>query len=271
MTYRCNFHEIAKKLRLDVLEMSYRAKTSHLASSLSCVDILAVLYSSILKLNPQNHRCPERDRFILSKGHAATALYAALAWKGIISEEKLKSYAKDSSLLEEHPSPKLPGVEASSGSLGHGLAIANGMALASKIQNKKFKVYVLLSDRECNEGSTWEAAMFTSKHSLANLKGIIDYNKWQATERSQEVLALEPLSEKWKSFGWSVKEIDGHDPEKINEALNEESCDLKKPTMIIAHTIKGKGVSFMEDDNNWHYRIPNELEYCEAIKEISMI
>ena len=113
--------------------------------------------------------------------------------------------------------------------------------------------------------------MFTSKHSLANLKGIIDYNKWQATERSQEVLALEPLSEKWKSFGWSVKEIDGHDPEKINEALNEESCDLKKPTMIIAHTIKGKGVSFMEDDNNWHYRIPNELEYCEAIKEISMI
>ncbi len=263
-----DWEKISAKLRMRVIELSFKAKTAHLASSLSTIDIITVLYHSILKVNLNNLENDNRDRFILSKGHAATALYAVLNYYNIISDEELDSYAKKGSLLEEHPSPKLRGVEAATGSLGHGLSISNGFALGAKIKSKDYKCYVMLSDGECNEGSVWEAAMFSSKHSLNNLTGIIDFNKWQATGRSQNVLSLDPLVEKWTSFGWHVLEIDGHNHNEIFNAFKEDSGD--KPKMIIANTIKGKGVSFMEDDNNWHYRSPSIDEVAKAKRELGL-
>ena len=262
--------EIAARLRMEVIEMSHRAKAAHLGSSLSTIDIITILYSSILRnLDPHGPDFKDRDRFILSKGHAATALYSALAHFGVIDKRELLEYAKKGSLLEEHPSIKLKGVEASTGSLGHGLPIGNGMALAAKILNRPYRVYILMSDGECNEGSVWEAAMFASKNNLNNLTSIVDFNKWQATGRSKDVLQLEPLAEKWESFGWDVIEVDGHSHDELLKAINKESKN--KPKMIIAHTIKGKGVSFMEDDNNWHYRSPNEEEVLIARKELGLI
>ena len=261
--------DLAKKLRMDVIEMSHRAKAAHLGSALSTIDILSVLYSSFLKIyDSENAEYEDRDRFILSKGHAATALYATLANFGIIDKKELLNYGKKGSLLEEHPSTKLSGVEASTGSLGHGLPIANGMSLSAKIKSKKFKVYVLMSDGECNEGSVWEAAMFASKNKLDNLTAIVDFNKWQATGRSQDVLQLDPLSDKWKSFGWDVTQIDGHSHKQITEAFSAKTNG--KPKLIIADTVKGKGVSFMEDDNNWHYRSPNEEEVMIARHELGL-
>tara|TARA_Y100000741_G_scaffold79020_1_gene57731 strand:- start:3752 stop:4546 length:795 start_codon:yes stop_codon:yes gene_type:complete len=263
-----NFEKIASKLRYRVIQMSSAAKTAHLASALSCIDILTVLYEGIIKFDSKNPKFPDRDRFILSKGHAATALYAILNYKGIISDDELRGYSKKDSLLEEHPSPKLPGVEAATGSLGHGLAIGNGMALAAKIKNKKYKTYILLSDGECNEGSVWEAAMFSPMHSLDSLTAIVDFNKWQATGRSREVLNIDSMIEKWKSFGWHVLEIDGHNHHEIKTALQDSSEN--KPKMVIANTIKGKGVSFMEDDNNWHYRSPTSEEVELAKIELKL-
>ena len=224
----------------------------------------------ILKMDSNSPESSDRDKFILSKGHAATALYAILAHKKIIDRKDLLNYGKKGSLLEEHPSPKQKGVEAATGSLGHGLPIANGLALANKIKGKKFKVFVLMSDGECNEGSVWEAAMFAAQHKLQNLTAIVDFNKWQATGRSKEVMKLEPLAEKWTSFGWDVIEVDGHDHQKIIEVIKKKN-DNRNPKMIIAHTIKGKGVSFMEDDNNWHYRIPTEDEVKAAKMELGLI
>lgn len=264
-----NWQEIAATLRGEVVDMSHRAGAAHLASSLSCLDILAVMYGSVLRVNPVNPEDPDRDRFILSKGHAAAALYVTLAWKGFIAKEDLLQYGKKGSLLEEHPSPKLPGVEAATGSLGHGLPIANGMAMAARIQKRGYRVFALMSDGECNEGSVWEAAMFAGQHRLANLCAFIDFNKWQATGRSQEVLMLDPLMDKWAAFGWDVVEIDGHDYAQIELVAGKRRGD--KPRVIIAHTIKGKGVSFMEDDNNWHYRIPNEEEVFKAKTELKLL
>ena len=249
-----DWKKVSTELRYEVINMSHRAKAAHLASSLSCVDILTVLYGSVLKLDSAYLKAPDRDRFILSKGHAAAALYAALAFKGIIDPNDLLNYGKEGSLLEEHPSPKLHGVETATGSLGHGLPIANGMALSSKITGTRFRVFVLMGDGECNEGSVWEAAMFATQNSLHNLTAIIDYNKWQATGRTNEVLGKASLPEKWNSFGWDVQEVDGHDHHQLFDVLTK--TDNTCPKMIIAHTLKGKGVSFMEDDNNWHYRVP---------------
>ena len=264
-----NTEDLAKKLRMDVIEMSHRAKAAHLGSALSTIDILSVLYSSFLQIHDSDSKeYEDRDRFILSKGHAATALYATLAYFGIIDNEELLHYGKKGSPLEEHPSTKLSGVEASTGSLGHGLPIANGISLSAKILSKKFEVYVLMSDGECNEGSVWEAAMFASKNKLDNLTAIVDFNKWQATGRSQDVLQLDPLAEKWKSFGWEVTQIDGHSHKQIAEAFSRESNG--KPKLIIADTVKGKGISFMEDDNNWHYRSPNEEEVMLARHELGL-
>ncbi len=263
-----NWKPIASELRVQVLELSHRAKAAHLASSLSCIDILAVLYESILQFRKDEPCWPDRDRFILSKGHAAAALYAVLARKGILSATQLLSYGEKGSFLEEHPSPNLAGVEAATGSLGHGLSIANGMTLAARIQEKSFRVYALLSDGECNEGSTWEAAMFAARHELSNLCAIIDFNKWQATGKSQEVLALDPLADKWRAFGWAVEEVDGHDHQQLESKLLAKSGQL--PRMFIAHTVKGKGISFMEDDNNWHYRIPTREEINVARDELGV-
>ena len=263
-----NWQNIVAQLRAQVVELSHHAKAAHLASSLSCVDILAVLYESVLRLKDDDPGWPDRDRFVLSKGHAAAALYAVLARKHILTNDQLRSYGQEGSLLEEHPSPRLDGVEAATGSLGHGLSIGNGIALGSRIQGQGFKVYVLLSDGECNEGSTWEAALFASRHQLSNLCAIIDYNKWQATGRSQEVLAIDPLAEKWRAFGWEVDEVDGHDHEQLEAKLCAHS--EKGPRMIVAHTVKGKGISFMEDDNNWHYRIPTSEEVQLAKAELGV-
>lgn len=258
-------------LRYEVVKMSNRAKASHLASSLSCIDIIATLYFGIMNLSLKSYKNFNRDRFILSKGHAATALYAVLAYKGIINKKDLLSYGKKNSLLEEHPNPKLKGVEAATGSLGHGLSIGCGMALGSKINKKNYFTFVLMGDGECNEGTVWEAALFASSKKLDNLIAIIDYNKWQGIGRTNEILKLKPLNLKWKSFGWNVFEIDGHDPIKIIKAVKKiKKIKNSKPSILIANTIKGKGIDFMEDDNNWHYRVPT-LNEVEIIKKKLMI
>ena len=259
--------KIAVEQRRMLVRMSHQAKAPHLGSALSCVDILTVLYWKILRHDPDLPEDPLRDRLILSKGHAAAALYAALALRGYFPRELLRSYALPGVHLPEHPSPGcLPGIEAATGSLGHGLSIGLGMALGAKITKVPYRVFVLMSDGECNEGSVWEAAMMAPRHNLGNLVAIIDYNKWQATGRSDEVLDLHPLTDKWSAFGWQTAELDGHDiPGMLDgfSSIDETAC---KPTVVIAHTVKGKGVSFMEDDNNWHYRIPTRDELALAEK-----
>jgi transketolase len=262
--------ELASRFRSRVVEMSHAANAAHLASSLSCIDLVTVLYHSVLRLDLKNPQWEDRDRFILSKGHAATALYVALSYKGFLSEDDLNSYGKAGSLLEEHPSPKLPGVEAATGSLGHGLPIGCGLALGGRIKGQRYKTYVLMSDGECNEGSVWEAAMFAAANKLNNLCAMVDFNKWQATGRSREILMLDPLVDKWNSFGWEVHEIDGHDHTQILNAFNSVPNSQEKPKMVIAHTVKGKGISFMQDDNNWHYRIPTEDEVTLAKAELGI-
>ena len=212
---------LSKKLRIKAIEMSHKAKAAHLASSLSCIDIVAVLFHSVLNINSKRPKWKNRDRFILSKGHAATALYAALEYKGFLNEKDIKSYTSNGSLLEEHPSPNLNGVEAATGSLGHGLSIGCGISLYSKILNKSFKTYVLMSDGECNEGAVWEAALFAPAKKLSNLCAIVDFNKWQATGKSKETMSIFPLKEKFVEFGWNAIEINGHDYKQIFKAINK--------------------------------------------------
>jgi len=260
---------ISKTLRRKIIETSFRAKIPHIGSCLSCIDLLVYLYWRELNINPSDSKNIQRDRFILSKGHGAPGLFQVLAAKGFFPSNLLEEFGKPGSVFHEHP-PKpgyIAGIEAATGSLGHGLPMALGMALAERIQNLGYRTYAMLSDGECNEGSIWEAAMLASAQKLDNLTVIIDYNKWQATDRSQNVMAIEPLSDKWKSFGWNIQEINGHDFSQIRDSFNiakEES----NPSAIIAHTIKGKGVSFMEDDNNWHYRIPNADELQKSLSEL---
>lgn len=273
-TKQVNLAEIqntARKIRGKVIELAHQADAAHLGSSLSCVDILATLFWKILKIDPENPKDPLRDRFILSKGHAAMALYSTLAFRGFIPEDLLNTFGKPGTILAEHPDPQINGVEATTGSLGHGLPIGIGMALAGRIQQRRFRVFVLLSDGECNEGAVWEAAMFAPAHKLENVAIIVDYNKWQATGRSNEVMALEPLAAKWKAFGWSAYEIDGHNLNQIFDVISNVPDGSGKPIAIIANTIKGKGISFMEDNNNWHYRVPNEEEVIKAKKELELI
>jgi transketolase len=261
---------IARKIRGKIIDLTHKAKCAHLASAMSCADILATLYWKILNIDPKNPKDPDRDRFILSKGHAAMALYSTLAFKGFFPETSLDTFGEQGTIFAEHPDPAIPGIETATGSLGHGLSVGVGMALAGKIQKKNYKVFAVLSDGECNEGSTWEATMFAPAHKLDNVCAIVDFNKWQATSRSTEVLALEPLKEKWKSFGWSTYEIDGHDLSKLYDVLSKIPDGSGKPVAIIAHTVKGKGVSFMEDDNNWHYRVPDKEEVKKAKKELGL-
>ena len=258
--------KLAAKLRYTAVQMSHKSKAAHLASSLSCIDILTILYERILKINPRK-KMNSRDRFILSKGHAAGALYATLAHKGFFSKNKLNTYANKGSLLEEHPNPKLKGIEAPTGSLGHGLPIACGMALSAKILNMKFRTFVLLGDGECNEGTVWESALFASAKNLNNLIAIVDFNGWQGIGKTRSILNLSPFAEKWKSFGWNVRIVNGHNHKQLYNNLKKK---FSKPTVLIANTVKGKGVSFMEDDNNWHYRIPNVEEVKKAKKELGL-
>ena len=262
---------IARQIRAKVIDLSYRAKTPHLGSSLSCVDILVAAYWGVLRIDPRDPGNRDRDRLIFSKGHAATALYAALELRGFFSREYLETYAKAGGKLPEHPCPGCaPGVEVASGSLGHGLPLGLGIALAGKITNQGYRVYVIMSDGECNEGSVWEAAMFAPAHQLERLVAIIDYNRWQATGRSDEVTSLSPLKNKYEAFGWSSYDVDGHDIKALTEVLKNVPDGSGKPVAVVAHTTKGKGVSFMEDDNNWHYRIPNQEEVRMALDELGL-
>jgi transketolase len=267
-----NLERIAAELRGEVISLSHRAKTPHLGSSLSCIDLLVALYWDFLRIDPAKTDSPDRDRFILSKGHAAPALYVTLCRKGLFSPQLLADYAKDGAALAEQPAPDCaPGVEWATGSLGHGLSVGVGMALAERIQKRDYRTVALLSDGECNEGSVWEAAMFAAAQKLGSLTVLVDYNKWQATGRSEEVMALAPLRDKWEAFGWESYEVDGHDFAEVRAALAcAELPDRTKPLAIVAHTIKGRGVSFMEDDNNWHYRIPNAEELAAARKELAL-
>jgi transketolase len=263
----------AAELRGEVIGMSHAAKSAHLASCLSCIDILTAAYWHALDIDPADPKAEMRDRFILSKGHAAMAIYATLAHRGFFPLDLLRTYTLDGGTLAEHPPANLlPGIEAATGSLGHGLPIACGHALSARIKGKPdaYRVFALLSDGECNEGSVWEAAMFAAGQNLENLCVIVDYNKWQATARSNETLQLSPLRDKWESFGWDAREIDGHDVGALAVALAEVPNRSGKPVALIAHTVKGKGVSFMEDDNNWHYRAPTADEVETARKELGL-
>lgn len=264
------YRQIAKGIRRDILNMIYRAKAPHIGSSLSIVEILVALYFRCLSTSPDRVEDENRDIFILSKGHGCPALYSTLAHRGFFSPSVLNGFGINGGTLELHPTRDIKrGVEVSTGSLGHGLSIGAGMALAKKYDKLSRKVFTLLSDGELNEGSVWEAAMFASHHKLDNLIAIVDYNKIQALGRTREVVNLEPLGGKWRSFGWEVEEIDGHNFEQIINTVERIPFQQQKPSVIIAHTIKGKGVSFMENELLWHYRCPDEGEYIRALQELS--
>lgn len=271
MTSIADLKRLTAEIRYQIIEMSKTGKAPHLGSSLSCVDLIAAAYACFLRIDPQQPDHRLRDRFILSKGHAITTLYATLSRRGFFPLELLKTFNKDGGSLPEHPSPHcVPGIEMATGSLGHGLSVGIGQALASRILNESYRVMVLMSDGECNEGSVWEAALFAPPHKLDQLIAIVDFNKWQATGRSEEIMQLSPLKDKWVAFGWHVIEIDGHDFEQIINAFSHIPESPGKPTAIIAHTVKGKGVSFMENDNNWHYRIPTDEEILKAKHELGL-
>jgi transketolase len=237
------------------------------------VDILTALYFGVLRIDTGEPRDPGRDRCILSKGHGAMSLFHVLAERGFYPISDLDTYGEDGGVFAEHPPTPdhLAGIEAATGSLGHGLPLGLGMALAGRICGQSFNVYAVLGDGECNEGSVWEAAMLAAAQKVANLCVIIDFNKWQATGRSCEVMALSPLADKWRAFGWNAVEVDGHNFEELLAELAQFPNANSQPTAIIAHTLKGKGVSFMEDDNNWHYRIPTAEEVVKSKVELGVV
>jgi len=259
------------RLTGEVIAMSHRSGAAHLGSAMSCIDLLLAAYAWGVRIDPRRPDAEDRDRLILSKGHAAAALYAVAAEVGFFSKDLLLTFGKNGGNLPEQPAPRcLPGIEAATGSLGHGLSLGVGMALASRVRKLGFGVIVVLSDGECNEGSTWEAAMYAAGQNLDNLTVLVDYNKWQATGRSNEVMALAPLADKFTAFGWSAMEIDGHDYSALGAAMTRLPHVPEKPTALVCHTVKGRGVSFMEDDNNWHYRIPTIAEVAQAWGELGL-
>lgn len=259
--------QLALKIRKHAINMTSTGGSSHIGSILSIADILAVLYGSVLNYKADNPKWQSRDRFILSKGHAGAGVYAALAESGFMSVDKLKTHYKNGSDFSGHVSHKgIPGVELSTGSLGHGLPVATGMALAAKINEDEHMVYVLMSDGECDEGSNWEAALFAPHHKLDNLVVIIDRNKLQSIHSTEDTLGLEPFVDKWQAFGWNVVDVNGHDLEQLISACNSKIAG--KPLCIVANTTKGKGVSFMENQVLWHYKSPQGEEYEAAMKEL---
>ena len=261
-----NSKEFAWRIRRNAIDMVSIAHASHIGGILSCADIVAVLYSSVAKVNPHNPKDPHRDRVILSKGHNGVAIYIALAELGFFPKTTLKTYGSNGGIFSCHVShKKVPGVELSTGSLGQGLGVGVGMALSAKVEGSKHHVFCILGDGECDEGAVWEAAAFASHHCLNNLTIIIDANGMQAMGSCDEVLKMSPLSEKWHAFGCDTYDVDGHDHNDLLKAFLIES---KKPKVIVAHTIKGKGVSFMENDLLWHYRDPQGEDLKKAIKEL---
>ncbi|MFH1309444.1 MAG: transketolase [Candidatus Omnitrophota bacterium] len=261
----------AKELRRVIVKTICNGGGGHTPASLSIVEILTVLYYKILNIDPNNLKSLERDRFILSKGHAGVALYAILAEKGFFPKEELNTFGQKGTILGGHPDMhKIPGVEASTGALGHGFSFGAGIALAGKLDKKNYRVFALLGDGECQEGSIWETALFAPQHGLDNLIAIIDYNKYQALDNLEKIVSLGALADKWKAFGWEVKEVDGHDITELTKVLKKVPFSFGKPSVVIANTIKGKGVSFMENVPIWHYRLPNEKEMKILCKELEI-
>ena len=262
-----NSEELAKALRLDILQMIHQGKSSHIGSAFSAADIFAVLYHDILHYHPEDPAWPERDRVILSKGHAGAVVYAVLAECGFFPKEQLMTHCADGGNLSGHVSHKgVPGVEFSTGSLGHGLPVGAGIAFALKKQNNPARVYVILGDGECLEGTTWETALFASHHHLNNLTVIIDRNRMQGLGCTEDITALEPLEDKWLAMGWHTMRLNGHSHNDLRNAFLEEK---QQPCCIIADTVKGRGVSFMENQLEWHYKPPTGVLFEQALQELS--
>ena len=258
-----------RQLRRIILEQSKRAHTGHVGSALSIVEIIATLYGSVLRIPDPND--PQRDRFVLSKGHAALALYAALFLKGWLGQDQLDTFCGDGSLLGVHPERALAGVDFSTGSLGHGLPMAAGAALAARLDRSSRRSVVLVSDAECNEGSLWEGVMFAAHHRLANLIVIVDLNGQQALGHTREVLDLSSMAERWQAFGWDVHEVDGHDTTVMTRTMSELDTEGGPPHVLVARTVFGKGVSFMEGQIKWHYLPMSDEEYRQAVAEIEQM
>jgi transketolase len=260
---------LARKIRRHVVEMTHRAQASHVGTSLSMAELLAVLYGGVLRVDPSALESPDRDRFVLSKGHGCAGLYAVLAERGFFPPARLEDFYQDGTRMAGHVTHGgIPGVEVSTGALGHGLSIACGMALAGRRDRRLFRVFALLSDGECDEGATWEAALLAAHHRLDTLVAIVDYNKIQSLGTVKEVLDLEPLAQKWQAFGWEAREIDGHDVAEIYRVLSQIPLAPGRPTCVVAHTVKGKGVTFMENNLLWHYRAPDAVEVARALAEL---
>jgi len=260
--------KLARNVRLRALMMVYRARASHIGSALSICDILAVLYGKVLRFDPRNPAHPLRDRFILSKGHACTALYGTLAEVGFFPISDLDTYGNDHSVFMNHVSHKVPGVEFSTGSLGHGLPFGVGKAVAARLGGDTWRTFVLMSDGELGEGSNWEAFMFAAHHKLETLVAVIDYNKLQSLDTVENTLGIEPLAAKAEAFGWATRSVDGHDHIAIEDALTHLPWIKGKPSLLITHTTKGKGVSFMENSLEWHYKSPSHEQVEQALLEL---
>ncbi len=259
---------LAWRLRRHTLEMTSRAGSSHVGTNFSMAEILSVLYSGVLRVDPARPDWPGRDRFVVSKGHGAAAVYAVLAERGFFSLGELDTFYLNGSRLAGHVTSTVPGVELSTGSLGHGLSVATGMALAAKRDGRDFRAFCLLSDGELDEGSNWEPILFAPQHGLDNLVAVVDYNKIQSLGSVSEVMELEPLADKWRAFRWAVREVDGHDVRALWSALHDVPAETGRPTVVIAHTVKGKGVGFMEHQLLWHYRCPRGDELESALAEL---
>ena len=269
--YINNLEIKAVKIRKHIIEMLYRAKSGHPGGSLSAVDALVALYFVIMNHNPKKPHDPNRDRFILSKGHAAPALYAVLAESGYFKLSELENLREEGCMLQGHPAcTEVPGVEASTGSLGHGLSFGIGVALAGRLDKKNYHVYVMLGDGETGEGQVWEAVAVANHYKLDNITALIDRNYLQIDGNTEDILKLESVKDRWSSFGWNVIEIDGHNIKKIIKTLNEAKAHKRQPTVIVLNTTKGKGVSFMENNVDFHGVPPNEMERNIAIKELDI-
>jgi len=263
-------HELALKsvrLRKRTLEIIYHAGAGHTGGGLSCLDILNVLYNRVLRVSPETFNDPNRDRYVQSKGHSVEALYSVLADRGFFPTEDLETLCHYQSPYVGHPTRKIPGIEMNTGALGHGLPICVGMAIAGKLDQAPYRVFTLLGDGELAEGSNWEAAMSAAHYDLDNLTAIIDHNTLQISGRTRDVCSNEPLDEKWRAFGWAVKTVNGHNFAELTDALSQPA-EIGKPTCVIANTVKGRGVSFMEDVAKWHHGVPSDAELKQALGEL---
>lgn len=261
--------ELARRIRMHVLRMTSTGGSSHVGSAFSIAEVMAALYGDVMRVDPTQPRWEQRDRFILSKGHAGAAVYAALAERGFFGTDQLIRHYQNGSIFSGHVSSKgVPGVELSTGSLGHGLGVAVGMAYALRQRDSDSQVFTLLSDGECDEGSNWEAILFAGHHRLGRAVAIVDYNKIQSLKPTEETLGLEPFADKWRAFRWEVREVDGHDTDALVRALKPRRAATAPPLCVIAHTTKGKGVSFMENSVLWHYRTARGAEFDAALAEL---